>query len=62
MVQSESDSEEEVLFESTKKSRKPNGFYARTGNGFLKNGKHNAWKYYIYYVIDNLQRLNYVTF
>jgi len=42
MVQSESDSEEEVLFESTKKGRKTNGFYGRTGNGFLKNGKHNA--------------------
>jgi len=39
LIHSDSDSEEEILFESSKKGRRLNGSIPRTGNGFLKNGK-----------------------
>eukprot|EP00092_Neocalanus_flemingeri_P001829 GFUD01001950.1.p1 GENE.GFUD01001950.1~~GFUD01001950.1.p1 ORF type:complete len:942 (-),score=163.76 GFUD01001950.1:271-3096(-) len=39
LIHSETDSEEEILFESSKKGRRLNGSIPRTGNGFLKNGK-----------------------
>ena len=39
LIHSDSDSEEEILFESSKKGRRLNGSIPRPGNGFLKNGK-----------------------
>jgi len=39
LIHSDSESEEEILFESSKKGRRLNGSIPRTGNGFLKNGK-----------------------
>ena len=39
LIHSDSDSEEEILFESSKKGRRLNGSVPRPGNGFLKNGK-----------------------
>lgn len=41
MTHSETDSEEEVLFESTKKGRRLNGTIPRVSNGFVKNGKNS---------------------
>jgi len=39
LIHSDSDSEEEILFESSKKGRRLNGSIPRPSNGFLKNGK-----------------------
>ena len=42
LIHSDSDSEEEILFESAKKGRRLNGSIPRTGNGLLKNSKLNT--------------------
>lgn len=42
LIHSDSDSEEEILFESAKKGRRLNGSIPRTGNGLMKNSKLNT--------------------
>ena len=40
--ETETESEEEILFESSKKGRRLNGLTSKNPNGYIKNGKLNT--------------------